>query len=142
MNRKEFADQILSRIAAHKDEFKEEFFTEKRVNSFYVDDVLEEKYAHEIFESYPKLEDMVLKHNLAEYKYIAVQMNKYNPILEEIIYAFQDPRIIQLISEITQIETLIPDSNLYAGGLSTMVKDHYLNPHVDNSHDKDRKYFR
>ena len=35
-----------------------------------------------------------------------------------------------------------PDSNLYAGGLSLMEKNQFLNPHLDNSHDKDVNKWR
>lgn len=69
-------------------------------------------------------------------------MNKYSPFLEEVIYAFQDERVVQLISEICGIQQLLPDENLYAGGLSLMAKNNYLNPHLDNSHDKDRNRWR
>jgi Rps23 Pro-64 3,4-dihydroxylase Tpa1-like proline 4-hydroxylase len=31
---------------------------------------------------------------------------------------------------------------LYAGGISRMEEGHYLNPHIDNSHDKERKRWR
>ena len=40
------------------------------------------------------------------------------------------------ISEIAGIEHLEPDEMLYARGVSMMKKDHFLNPHLDNSHDK------
>lgn len=36
----------------------------------------------------------------------------------------------------------MPDEHLYAGGISLMDQGCYLNPHLDNSHDKDRKYYR
>jgi Rps23 Pro-64 3,4-dihydroxylase Tpa1-like proline 4-hydroxylase len=85
---------------------------------------------------------MILKKSLREFKYVAAQMNKYNPLLEEIVYAFQDPRIVQIVGEITGIEELIPDENLYAGGISLMAKGNYLEPHLDNSHDKDRENYR
>jgi len=37
---------------------------------------------------------------------------------------------------------LYPDEHLYAGGISSMGKDQFLNPHLDNSHDKDRNKWR
>ncbi|UZO77485.1 MULTISPECIES: 2OG-Fe(II) oxygenase [Microcystis] len=69
-------------------------------------------------------------------------MNLYNPLLEEIIYAFQYPKILSLLSEITGIPQLLPDEYLYAGGISLMARGCFLNPHIDNSHDKDRKNYR
>ena len=40
------------------------------------------------------------------------------------------------------IENLYPDEHLYAGGISRMEKSQFLNPHLDNSHDKDRDKWR
>jgi Rps23 Pro-64 3,4-dihydroxylase Tpa1-like proline 4-hydroxylase len=74
--------------------------------------------------------------------YVGYQMSSYNPLLEEIIYAFQDPRAVKLISSITGIQQLLPDEHLYAGGISMMVEGHYLNPHLDNSHDLERNHYR
>ena len=61
---------------------------------------------------FPSSEEMVLKKSLREDKYVAAQMNLYNPILEEIIYAFQDKRIVKLIGEICILNDLFPDENL------------------------------
>ena len=35
-----------------------------------------------------------------------------------------------------------PDDHLYAGGISLMAQGNFLNPHLDNSHDKDRGLYR
>ncbi len=85
---------------------------------------------------------MRLRKSLREFKYSAAQMNNYDPILEEAVYAFQDPRVVESISQICEIETLYPDEYLYAGGISMMGERHFLNPHLDNSHDKDRVRWR
>jgi hypothetical protein len=37
---------------------------------------------------------------------------------------------------------MVPDTHLYAGGISLMAKDNFLNPHLDNSHDKERERYR
>ena len=112
------------------------------IGYFFVDDLLPVEIASEINAVFPKSEDMMLKKSLREDKYIAAQMNLYNPILEEIIYAFQDQRIVALISEICGLNEVFPDENLYAGGLSMMGYKQFLNPHLDNSHDKDRAFWR
>lgn len=62
--------------------------------------------------------------------------------MEEAVFAFQDERIVSLIGEITGLKGLVPDKNLYAGGISLMAKGNFLNPHLDNSHDNERKYYR
>ena len=47
-----------------------------------------------------------------------------------------------MISKICSVDDLEPDTHLYAGGISMMEKDNFLNPHLDNSHDKDVNKWR
>jgi Rps23 Pro-64 3,4-dihydroxylase Tpa1-like proline 4-hydroxylase len=91
---------------------------------------------------FPSHDKMVQKKSIRENKYIAVQMNQYTPVLEELIYAFQDEKVVSLIKDLCEIEDLQPDENLYAGGLSSMKQSQFLNPHLDNSHDKERSRWR
>jgi Rps23 Pro-64 3,4-dihydroxylase Tpa1-like proline 4-hydroxylase len=98
--------------------------------------------AEKIFASFPPTSSMRLKKSLREDKFIAAQMNEYDPILEEAIYAFQDPRVVGSIAKICEIKSLYPDEHLYAGGISLMGNGQFLNPHIDNSHDKDREKWR
>ncbi len=69
-------------------------------------------------------------------------MNQFDPVLEELIHAFQESNVVDLIRETCQIDCLEPDVSLYAGGLSLMKKDNFLNPHLDNSCDKDLNCWR
>lgn len=69
-------------------------------------------------------------------------MHRFDPLVEEITYAFQDPAVVEMIGRITAIPQLLPDAQLYAGGISSMVAGHYLRPHVDNSHDAERQRWR
>ena len=48
----------------------------------------------------------------------------------------------QKIGEITNIKNLIGDPELYAGGISSMSKGCFLNPHIDNSHDRNLENYR
>jgi Rps23 Pro-64 3,4-dihydroxylase Tpa1-like proline 4-hydroxylase len=142
MNRCDLANYIVQCLQGNKERLYNEFFTPERINSCVLDDVLPSDIAEAIYQAFPLEEKLVLKKSLREFKYIGVQMNHYNPLLEEIIYAFQDVRVVALLTEITGIQPLLPDKNLYAGGVSMMVKGHYLNPHLDNSHDRDRANYR
>ncbi|HPF11875.1 MAG TPA: 2OG-Fe(II) oxygenase [Flavobacteriaceae bacterium] len=143
MERKAIADLILKRLQEEKERLKQQFAeSHSGIGHLYIDNLLPETLAHAIHEAFPKKEQMVRKKTLREYKYIAAQMDQYDPLLEEAIYAFQDKRIVVLVGEICGIEGLEPDENLYAGGISLMAKDNYLNPHLDNSHDKDRDRWR
>lgn len=143
MNRIQYADIILLRLFEKKEEISLQYNKSKdKIGYFWVDDLLPEESVLEINQVFPQEKEMVLKKSLKEDKYIAVQMNQYHPILEEIIYAFQDERIVNLIAEICEIKQPIPDSSLYAGGLSMMGNRQFLQPHLDNSHDAKRELWR
>ena len=57
-------------------------------------------------------------------------MNEYSPIIEEVIYSFQDERVVKIIGKICNLYDLYADSNLYAGGISTMENKQFLNPNL------------
>ena len=143
MDTKEISTHIYNRILEEKETLSVRYRnTVDGIGNFYIDAVLPEDLALEISRVFPKKEAMNLKKSLREYKHVAAQMDQYHPLLEKVIYAFQDDRIVQLIGEICGTDQLEPDANLYAGGLSLMAKDNFLNPHLDNSHDKDRNKWR
>jgi Rps23 Pro-64 3,4-dihydroxylase Tpa1-like proline 4-hydroxylase len=143
MNRIEIADLIVIKLESETDRLMSEYKKSKsKIGYFFVDDLLPENVARKIFSCFPNQTDMNLKKSIREYKFIAAQMDKYSPILEEAIFAFQDVRVVALISKICHVTSLYPDDNLYAGGISLMGNNHFLNPHLDNSHDKDRNRWR
>lgn len=141
--RNAIAKLIYQKIVENKEQLKAQFVASKsKIGYFFVDDLLPETLALELYKSFPKSSEMVLKKSIREDKYVAAQMNLYSPILEEVIYAFQAPEIVEIVGEICGIEGMIPDENLYAGGISMMGNKQFLNPHLDNSHDKDRALWR
>lgn len=142
LNRSTLADSILKRLFEEKGALKKQFSEKGRINSCYIDNVLPEEIAMEIYDAFPSPEEMAVNKSLRENKRIAAQMDLYNPLLEEIVYAFQDDRIVKLVEEITGIKEMIPDKHLYAGGISLMAHGNFLNPHLDNSHDNDRENYR
>ncbi len=143
MSRAEFSDLIFSSIEKSQEILSKQFEVSKdKIGFFYLDDLLPYEIATKISECFPKSSEMVLKKSIRENKYIAAQMNLYHPILEDIIYAFQEEKIVNLIAKICDIEEVFPDDKLYAGGISLMSENQFLNPHLDNSHDKDRERWR
>lgn len=69
-------------------------------------------------------------------------MDRYNPLLEEVIFGFQQDSVVDAIQDICGVDSLYPDENLYAGGISLMGKNQFLNPHLDNSHEVERTRWR
>lgn len=139
MNRKQLAQLIIQKLEDNRESLAKEFAMSDQISSCVIDNLLDEQIVHFIYEAFPQKEEMSQRNSIRELKYVAAQMNLYNPLLEEIIYAFQDPKFLSLLSEITGIPQLLPDEYLYAGGISLMDRGGFLNPHIDNSHDKDRQ---
>lgn len=143
LNQEELTLYIINRLEEVLPECRDTFKnSEPGIGYFVVDKVLPEEVARTIENVFPPKEKMKLKRSLREDKYVASQMNNYDPLLEQVIYAFQDLRVVNLIERITEIPAMQPDENLYAGGISLMGQDQFLNPHLDNSHDKDRNRWR
>jgi Rps23 Pro-64 3,4-dihydroxylase Tpa1-like proline 4-hydroxylase len=142
LDRAVLAGQICQRIDTQLAQLREQWQSSRPINHFVLDDLLPPDWAERIRNAFPRGDAMMLRRSLREVKYVAAQMNHYDPLLEEIVYAFQQAPVLERVSEITGLRALEPDSLLYAGGISLMAPGHYLNPHIDNSHDKTRARYR
>ncbi|BAZ10130.1 hypothetical protein NIES4071_19440 [Calothrix sp. NIES-4071] len=142
LSRDIYSEIIADKLEVAKECLKQQFNTPAQIASCYIDDLLNETDVNNIYKAFPKKQDMLMLNDWREYKYVGIQINKYSPVISEIIYAFQHPKVVKLVSEITGLEQLYPDEYLYAGGISLMDKGCFLNPHLDNSHDKDRDKYR
>jgi Rps23 Pro-64 3,4-dihydroxylase Tpa1-like proline 4-hydroxylase len=142
LTRSIMAREIERRIEAERSNLMRQWQGSAPINYFVLDDLLPEEWTRRIREAFPSSGQMVLKRSLRELKFVAAQMNQYDPLLEESIYSFQAPEVVELIHRITGLKALEPDEQLYAGGISMMTQGHFLNPHVDNSHDKFRRRYR
>ncbi|WP_067148846.1 2OG-Fe(II) oxygenase [Pseudotamlana agarivorans] len=143
MKNKEIVKLIFDKINSSKEEIKHLYDSSKsNIGYFYIDNILPEELALECFNVFPAKSDMRCLKTIREYKYVSAQMDKHNPLLEKVLYAFQDESIVNLIGEICEIDSIYADDSLYAGGLSLMDQDNFLNPHLDNSHDAERKRWR
>ena len=108
----------------------------------YLDDFLPIELANSIYQTFPNVESMRLMKSFREQKYTSKNFDDFNPLMRDITFAIQDPRVVAVVERITGIKNQLPDKHLYAGGLSAMCKGHFLGPHIDNSHDGDKKNYR
>ncbi len=142
-NRKEIASLIYSKLLTDLEPIKKQYLSSKnKIGYFFIDNLLPDDIAQSIYKAFPLTQKTVLKKSLKQRKHIAVQMNEYDALLEEVIYAFQDPKVVAIIEGICDLKDLYPDEYLYAGGISMMREANFLNPHLDNSHDIDRNRWR
>lgn len=141
-NRKQLADWIHEALCKNQASLSTTFKQKGRINSCFLDNVLPDHVAKEIYNVFPHPDEMAAHKSIRENKRVAAQMDLYHPLLEEIIYAFQDDRIVKICEQITGIPNMEPDEHLYAGGISLMAKDNFLNPHLDNSHNSTLNKYR
>lgn len=140
---KDISELIFNTIKENQEALKAAYEASKdQIGYFYIDDLLPEELAKRCFDVFPETSEMRCLKSIREYKYVSPQMDKHNTLLEDVLYAFQDSKIVNLIGEICNINSLYADDSLYAGGLSQMAKDNFLNPHLDNSHDAERERWR
>ena len=135
---------ILERLENESEQIKADFRADKGVNTRFtaIDNLLPKDIAEKIYEAFPPPEEMRLLDSFREKKYTSKSLEKFNPLIADITFAFQDPKVIDKVAELTGIENAVGDPHLYAGGVSAMAKGHFLNPHLDNSHDYEQKNYR
>ncbi|BDT60627.1 hypothetical protein MasN3_41210 [Massilia varians] len=145
MSKEEIVELIVERIQRDEAALAKMFqrsASEVGVRYCFVDDLLPPILAKRIYRAFPKPEAMRLMDSFREKKLTSKNFDQFDPILKDVTFAIQDPRVIEVVGRITGIQEQIPDSSLYAGGLSAMVRGHYLSPHIDNSHEASRQYYR
>jgi Rps23 Pro-64 3,4-dihydroxylase Tpa1-like proline 4-hydroxylase len=142
MDRREIGALIAERLEAEAEALAAAFRTPGRIESAYVDDLLPADFVRDLYARFPATDRLTLKRSIKENKLVSAQMDQFDALLEEVVYAFQQPRVVSLIADITGLEALEADSELYAGGISVMTKGGYLRPHLDNSHDSPRERYR
>jgi Rps23 Pro-64 3,4-dihydroxylase Tpa1-like proline 4-hydroxylase len=135
---------ILERLSRDADATKASFGADKRVTAAYavIDDLLPTEIALQINSVFPPNEKMRLLDSFREKKFTSKALDQFDPLIADITFAFQDRRVIDKIAELTGIRDAVGDPHLYAGGISSMTTGHFLNPHIDNSHDGDQRNYR
>lgn len=135
---------IIERLTDEQDKIRRDFIADKNLPTRFtaIDNLLPKDLALKIYESFPQTSEMRLLDSFREKKYTSKSLDKFDDLITDIIFAFQDKRIIDLVAQITDLSEPIGDPKLYAGGISAMTKDHFLNPHIDNSHDYEQKNYR
>ncbi len=143
--RNELTDLILKRLNETKEHLKQQFFLEHHIKvarHFVLDNLLPTELAESIYASFPQSNDMRSLSISGKLKLKYSHLRDVPSILQDINFAMQDPKIVAVIEDITEIKNQIPDPSPYAGGISTLLKGYYINPHLDLSHDVDSKYYR
>lgn len=145
VSRTDLVDLIKGRLVSQAAELKKAFeasVSAVGVRHAIIDNLLPEHVARSIADAFPSEDKMRLMDSFREKKFTSKKFDQFDPILGDITFAIQEPEVVALVEEITGIKDQVPDTLLYAGGLSSMARGHFLSPHIDNSHDATRQYYR
>jgi len=140
----------LTKLILEKIEFSAKSIRHQWINPqgtktrhFLIDDLLPPSVCQNIYDAFPRDGNGFFnRDSFREKKRTSSDLGSYSRILSDITYAFQDKRVVDLVSDLVGFTQIDPDPKLYAGGLSMMFNGDFLNPHIDNSHDGDRKKYR
>ncbi|AIQ95492.1 2OG-Fe(II) oxygenase [Prochlorococcus sp. MIT 0604] len=143
MNRYEISTLIIKRLKELGINYlKNKYEESSAINFLVIEDLLPIKIATKLSDYFPFENELTHLNGPQENKYIGFHFIDKQNLIEECIYSFQEENVIKIIGEITSIKNLIGDPELYAGGISSMSKGCFLNPHIDNSHDRNMQNFR
>jgi Rps23 Pro-64 3,4-dihydroxylase Tpa1-like proline 4-hydroxylase len=145
MTKDDLVGLICERITRDQEGVRQAFSRRHDITgtrSAMVTDLLPDAVAQEVYQSFPSVNDMRLLSSFRERKYTSKQLDSTPRLLRDITTAVQDARVVSLVGQITGIAHQVPDPSLYAGGISSMTLGHFLNPHLDNSHDGARLHYR
>jgi Rps23 Pro-64 3,4-dihydroxylase Tpa1-like proline 4-hydroxylase len=136
---------VLGRLESESERLREQFndsISQVGVRYCTVENLLPVEIATQIHAVFPAAKQMRLLSSFRERKHTAKNLEEFDPLLADCAFAIQDAQVVERVERISGIQEQIPDSSLYAGGLSVMTRGHFLNPHIDNSHDASGKYYR
>lgn len=141
-SRAEFAAAIQRRLETERERLAQQFAAAVPVRHFVVDELLPPDWLAAVAAGFPAPEDLLLKSSLRERKRVGVAVDRYDPAIGALLYAFQAQGVVAAVAAITGAEGLEADPTLYASGISVMGRGDFLDPHLDNSHDGDQRRYR
>ncbi len=135
------AQALTARLSAEAARLKSEFGgeTPERIRYCVVDDVLPPDIMEAAYGHLPRLEDMVRRADLRERKYVSANIGRLNSHISDIVLAFSQQKVADVVAEIIGARSLEADPTLYNGGITVMLPGDFMCPHLDNSHDQARK---
>jgi len=133
----------IEKLKANISTYKGEWNSKKPFRYFSVDEFLIADWAEKILSDYPKPDV-----NWESTTYIN-QKNKFQKtkfetgsIFNKVFEEMNHPEFLSLLSEMTGIENLIPDNELFGGGLHQSIKGAFLDVHIDYNFHPETKLHR
>src|SRR5215203_4633276 len=122
-DRPTIADQIHGHLVLREADLRQQFTRTHgpvRARFCVLDNLLPESLVRDIHDRFPPHEQMRLMSTFRESKYTSKALDTMDELIRDALYAFQDPRVLDVVSRITGMPRLLADPSLYAGGISSM----------------------
>jgi Rps23 Pro-64 3,4-dihydroxylase Tpa1-like proline 4-hydroxylase len=142
ITKEQIAGEIVKQLRLHKDELTQHWQQSGPVRHFYLDELLPAEWAMQFYKALPNPESLLERNSIKERKRVGIKLENYDELIGSILFAFQDQAVLDIVSEITGCNHLHADGSLYGSGVSVMIEDDFLLPHLDNSHDGDGEEYR
>jgi Rps23 Pro-64 3,4-dihydroxylase Tpa1-like proline 4-hydroxylase len=140
----QIVEYILKSLSEQEQSIKNQWNNPGEVQTRHavIDNLIPLDICQEAYKTFPlNAEGFYHLDTFREKKHTTAQLEKY-PLLREVTKALNDEAVVKRISELTELPTIVADPSLYAGGVTMMLKDDFLNPHIDNSHNAKRSMYR
>lgn len=101
--KEKFIQTIVERLERDADALAADFRADKNVATHFtaIDDLLPDEWARQIHAAFPPMTEMRLLDSFREKKFTSKSLDKFDPIISDITFAFQDKRVIDAVSRIT-----------------------------------------
>lgn len=141
----QIAQRIRQRIDESMDQAQQQWCNPVGTSTrhFVVDDLLPEELVDKLSAAFSQDEiDWVQRSSFREKKKTFSKIDSIDSLVAAVTDAFHAQCVLEAVARITGFDGLQADAELYAGGISMMVPGDFLNPHIDNSHDSARAWYR
>lgn len=135
----------LHKLEVEKESLKDEWKSRKKFGYLIIEDFFDKENANELHDNYPILREYGKKsrtylNGKGKYQKTTFEdLAIYKAVFDEL----NSRKFLKLIEFITGIENLLPDEELFGGGLHQSEKGAFLNVHIDfNIHPKSKHYRR
>lgn len=135
----------IDRIRQEKEDWKKAWNSKTPFRYFHCDNFLHEAKATEVLGSYPDPWQGEWDNTTYTNQKNKYQKRKFDEgsILDRVFKELNSPEFLSELSEITGIQNLLPDPELFGGGLHQSIKGAFLDVHIDyNIHPKTKQHRR
>lgn len=135
----------IKRIQDEKQAIQDEWNSKKPFRYLYLDNFLHADKAEELLTNYPDPWKGEWENTTYINQKKKFQKRKFeqDSIFDRVFKELNDPKFLQLMSEITGIEGLQGDAELFGGGLHQSISGAFLDVHIDyNIHPTTKKHRR